>query len=171
MEKEEVLKLEYTKINDDYTIATITYQNDEILKREYFDDDKLEVMSTRQPEFEYPFLFVRGYKTELDNKPIIIPNEDLQFVKEKVKKINEKYGIAKKWYPDIDDRYYYISFGSTNSISQNFWGNTFNENQYLDKNIIFKTREEAKFVADKMLENVDKWREEYQNEYNNEKGE
>ena len=171
MEKEEVLKLEYTKINDDYTIATITYQNDDILKREYFDDDKLEVMSTRQPEFEYPFLFVRGYKTELDNKPIIIPNEDLQFVKEKVKKINEKYGIAKKWYPDIDDRYYYISFGSTNSISQNFWGNTFNENQYLDKNIIFKTREEAKFVADKMLENVDKWREEYQNEYNNEKGE
>ena len=162
MEKEEVLKLEYTKINDDYTIATITYQNDEILKREYFDDDKLEVMSTRQPEFEFPFLFVRGYKTELDNKPIIIPNEDLQFVKEKVKKINEKYGIAKKWYPDIDDRYYYISFGSTNSISQNFWGNTFNENQYLDKNIIFKTREEAKFVADKMLENVDKWREEYQ---------
>lgn len=162
MEKEEVLKLEYLKINDDYTIATITYQNDDILKREYFDDDKLEVMSTRQPEFEYPFLFVRGYKTELDNKPIIIPNEDLQFVKEKVKKINEKYGIAKKWYPDIDDRYYYISFGSTNSISQNFWGNTFNENQYLDKNIIFKTREEAKFVADKMLENVDKWREEYQ---------
>lgn len=162
MEKEEVLKLEYLKINDDYTIATITYQNDDILKREYFDDDKLEVISTRQPEFEYPFLFVRGYKTELDNKPIIIPNEDLQFVKEKVKKINEKYGIAKKWYPDIDDRYYYISFGSTNSISQNFWGNTFNENQYLDKNIIFKTREEAKFVADKMLENVDKWREEYQ---------
>lgn len=162
MEKEEVLKLEYLKINDDYTIATIAYQNDDILKREYFDDDKLEVMSTRHPEFEYPFLFVRGYRTELDNKPIIIPNEDLQFVKEKVKKINEKYGIAKKWYPDIDDRYYYISFGSTNSISQNFWGNTFNENQYLDKNIIFKTRKEAKFVADKMLENVDKWREEYQ---------
>jgi hypothetical protein len=162
MEKEEVLKLEYTKINDDYTIATITYQNDDILKREYFDDDKLEVMSTRQPEFEYPFLFVRGYKTELDNKPIIIPNEDLQFVKEKVKKINEKYGVVKKWYPDIDDRYYYISFGSTNSISQNFWSNTFNENQYLDKNIIFKTREEAKFVANKILENIDKWREEYQ---------
>lgn len=162
MQKEEVLKLEYTKINDDYTIATITYQNDDILKREYFDDDKLEVMSTRQPEFEYPFLFVRGYKTELDNKPIIIPNEDLQFVKEKVKKINEKYGVVKKWYPDIDDRYYYISFGSTNSISQNFWSNTFNENQYLDKNIIFKTREEAKFVANKILENIDKWREEYQ---------
>lgn len=162
MEKEEVLKLEYTKINDDYTIATITYQNDDILKREYFDDDKLEVMSTRQPEFEYPFLFVRGYKTELDNKPIIIPNEDLQFVKEKVKKINEKYGIAKKWYPDIDDRYYYISFGSTNSINYSIWDNTSIENRYLEKNLIFKTSEEAKFVADKMLENIDNYREEYQ---------
>ena len=162
MEKEEVLKLEYTKINDDYTIATITYQNDDILKREYFDDDKLEVMSTRQPEFEYPFLFVRGYKTELDNKPIIIPNEDLQFVKEKVKKINEKYGIAKKWYPDIDDRYYYISFGATNSINYSIWNNTSIENLYLEKNLIFKTSEEAKFVADKMLENIDNYREEYQ---------
>lgn len=162
MEKEEVLKLEYLKINDDYTIATITYQNDDILKREYFDDDKLEVVSTRQPEFEYPFLFVRGYKTELDNKPIIIPNEDLQFVKEKVKKINEKYGIAKKWYPDIDDRYYYISFGSTNSINYSIWGNTLYENRYLKKNLIFKTKEEAQFVANKMLENIDKWQEEYQ---------
>lgn len=162
MQKEEVLKLEYLKINDDYTIATITYQNDDILKREYFDDDKLEVISTRQPEFEYPFLFVRGYRTELDNKPIIIPNEDLQFVKEKVKKINEKYGVVKKWCPNIDDNYYYISFGSTTNISYSFWGNTSIENQFLDKNLIFKTKEEAEFVANKILENIDKWREEYQ---------
>lgn len=168
MEKEEVLKLEYTKINDDYTIATITYQNDDILKREYFDDDKLEVMSTRQPEFEYPFLFVRGYKTELDNKPIIIPNEDLQFVKEKVRKLNEKYGIPTKWYPNIDDNYYYISFSSANNVSYTFWDNTFTENRFLDKNLIFKTKEEAEFVANKMLENVDKWREEYQKENKNE---
>lgn len=159
---QEVLKLEYLKINDDYTIATITYQNDDILKREYFDDDKLEVMSTRQPEFEYPFLFVRGYRTELDNKPIIIPNEDLQFVKEKVKKINEKYGIAKKWCPNIDEKYYYISFGCGDDINCSYWDNTPMENRYLEKNLIFKTSEEAKFVADKMLENIDKWREEYQ---------
>lgn len=162
MEKEEVLKLDYIKISDEYTIATIVYQNDDILKREYFDDDKLEVMSTRQPEFEYPFLFVRGYKTELDNKPIIIPNEDLQFVKEKVKKINEKYGVVKKWCPNIDDNYYYISFGSTTNISYSFWGNTSIENRFLDKNLIFKTKEEAKFVANKILENIDNYIEEYQ---------
>lgn len=171
MQKEEVLKLEYTKINDDYTIATITYQNDDILKREYFDDDKLEVMSTRQPEFEFPFLFVRGYKKESDSIPIIIPNEDLQFVKEKVKKINEKYGIAKKWCPSIDDRYYYISFGSVDNINSEIWHNGLFENMHLKKNLIFKTKEEAKFVANKILENIDNYREEYQNEYNNEKGE
>lgn len=162
MEKEEVLKLEYTKINDDYTIATIVHQNNEILQRDAFYDNELKVISGAKPEFVYPFLYVRGYKTELDNMPFAIPNEHLEFVKEKVKKLNEKYGMPKKWRLKINDKYYYISFGSTNSISQNFWGNTFNENQYLDKNIIFKTREEAKFVADKMLENVDKWREEYQ---------
>lgn len=162
MEKEELLKLEYTKINDDYTIATIVYQNDDILKREYFDDDKLGVISTKQPEFEYPFLFVRGYKTELDNLPITIPNEHLQFVKEKVKKLNEKYGIPKKWRPKINDKYYYISLCSTNSITYSVWGNTVIENRYLEKNLIFKTEEEAKFVANKILENIDNYREEYQ---------
>ena len=164
MQKEEVLKLEYVKMNDDYTVATIVYQNDNVLKREYFNDDKLGVRSDRKPEFMYPSLFVRGYKTELDNMPIIIPNEHLEFVKEKVKKLNEKYGIVKKWYPDIDDNYYYISFGSTNSINYSFWGNTSLENLYLDKNLIFKTEEEASFVADKILENIDKWREEYNNQ-------
>ena len=138
------------------------HQNNEILQRDAFYDNELKVISGAKPEFVYPFLYVRGYKTELDNMPFAIPNEHLEFVKEKVKKLNEKYGMPKKWRLKINDKYYYISFGSTNSISQNFWGNTFNENQYLDKNIIFKTREEAKFVADKMLENVDKWREEYQ---------
>ena len=162
MEKEEVLKLEYLKINDDYTIATIVYQNDEILKRNHFKDYELGVKSFVNPEFVYPNLYVRGYKTELDNLPITIPNDYVEFVKEKVKNINEKYGIAKKWYPDIDDRYYYIFFGSTNSINYSVWGNTLYENRYLEKNLIFKTKEEAKFVANKILENIDKWREEYQ---------
>lgn len=167
MQKEEVLKLEYTKINDDYTIATIVYQNDEILKRNHFKDYELEVKSLVNPEFMYPSLFVRGYKTELDNLPITIPNKHLEFVKEKVKKLNEKYGIPKKWCPNIDNKYYYISFGCKDNINYSLWDNTFIENRYLDKNLIFKTAEEAKFVADKILKNVDKWRE----EYNNEKGE
>lgn len=162
MEKEEVLKLEYTKINDDYTIATIVYQNDEILKRNHFKDYELEVKSFVNPEFMYPSLFVRGYKTELDNLPITIPNEHLEFVKEKVRKLNEKYGIPKKWRPKINDKYYYISLGYANNVGYTFWGNTSIENRYLEKNLIFKTREEAQFVANKMLENIDKWREEYQ---------
>lgn len=36
MQKEEVLKLDYIQISDEYTIATITYQNDDILKRYTF---------------------------------------------------------------------------------------------------------------------------------------
>lgn len=167
MQKEEVLKLDYIQISDEYTIATITYQNDDILKRYIFNDNELGVTSDRNPEFEYPSLFVRGYKKESDSMPIIIPNEHLEFVKDKVKKINEKYGVVKKWCPNIDDNYYYISFGCGDDINCSYWDNTLMENRYLEKNLIFKTEEEAMFVADKILENVDKWREEYQNEYNN----
>lgn len=169
MEKEEVLKLEYLKINDDYTVATITYQNDEILKRNHFKDYELEVKSFVNPEFMYPSLFVRGYKTELDNLPITIPNKHLEFVKEKVRKLNEKYGVVKKWCPNIDDKYYYIYFGRGDNINYSCWDNTLTENRYLNKNLIFKTKEEAKFVANKILENIDNYREEYRNEYNNKK--
>jgi len=171
MQKEEILKLEYTKINDDYTIAIIVYQNDEILKRNHFKDCKLGVKSIVNPEFTHPNLYVRGYKTELDNRPIIIPNDYVEFVKEKVRKLNEKYGVVKKWCPNIDDNYYYISFGSVDNINYIYWDNTLMENRYLEKNLIFKTKEEAKFVVNKILENIDNYREEYQNEYNNEKGE
>ena len=162
MEKEEVLKLEYTKINDDYTIATITYQNDDVLKRNSFNDRELEVISCAKPEFTYPILCVRGYNSELDNMPVIIPNDYVEFVKDKVKKLNEKYGIPKKWRPKINDNYYYIYFGSANNVAWDTWFDGIVGNRYLEKNLIFKTEDEAEFVANKMLENVDKWREEYQ---------
>ena len=171
MQKEEVLKLEYIQINDEFTVATIVYQNDNVLKRSCFIDCELEVESREKPEFIYPILFIKGYKNKLDNKPIIIPNEHLEFVKEKVKKLNEKYGVVKKWCPNIGEKYYTISFDSVNNISQGFWINSITEKLSLKKNLIFKTAEEAKFVANKILENIDNYREEYQNEYNNEKGE
>lgn len=169
MEKEEVLKLNYVMINDDYTIATITYQNYEILKRYSFNDNELGIKSFILPDFIHSTLYIGGCNSALDNRPIIIPNEDLQFVKEKVKKINEKYGIAKKWRPNMDDDYYTICFDCISNVGLNIWGGDRIDNLNLSKNLIFKTRKEAQFVANKMLENIDKWREEYQNEYNNKK--
>lgn len=164
MQKEEVLKLEYLKINDEYTIATIVYQNDDVLKRDCFMDRKLEVVSGTRPEFTYPTLCVRGYKAELDNMPIIIPNEHVKFVKEKVRKLNEKYGVVKKWYPNVGDDYYTICFDFISNVSSDNWNEGYFEKQKFFKNLIFKTEEEAIFVANKMLENIDKWREEYNNQ-------
>ena len=161
MEKEEVLKLEYVKINDEYTVATIVYQNDYILKRNCFNDTELLIRSLRNPEFMYPYLFIRGSWCNVDKMPLIIPNKHLNFVKEKVKKLNKKYGVNKKWCPNINNKYYLISFDSENNISQGIWKNTSIENQMLYKNLIFKTIEEAEFVTNKILKNIDKWRKEY----------
>lgn len=162
MEKEEVLKLEYVKMNNDYTVATIVYQNEDVLKRGHFNDPELKVLSFIVPSFNYTTLFIKGSSSKCDNIPIIIPNEHLEFVKDKVKKINEKYGVPTKWCPNIDEKYYYIYFGCGDNINYSCWDNTLTENRYLNKNLIFKTEEEARFVANKMLENVDKYREEYQ---------
>lgn len=162
MQKEEVLKLEYTKINDDYTIATIVYQNDDILKRNFFKDYELKVVSAVVPSFIYNTLYIRGGNSTSDNMPIIIPNEHVEFIKGKVKKLNEKYGVVKKWCPNIDDRYCLISFSSVDNVAWYTWFDGIVENWLLNKNLIFKTEDEASFVADKMLKNVNKWREEYQ---------
>lgn len=162
MEKEEVLKLEYVKMNNDYTVATIVYQNEDVLKRGHFNDPELKVLSFIVPSFNYTTLFIKGSSSKCDNIPIIIPNEHLEFVKDKVKKINEKYGIAKKWRPNMDDDYYTICFDCISNVGLNIWGGDRIDNLNLSKNLIFKTRKEAQFVANKMLENIDKWREEYQ---------
>lgn len=164
MKKEEVLKLEYTKINDDYTIATITYQNYEILKRNCFNDNELGIKSLILPDFIYPTLYIRGLNSKADNKPILIPNEHVEFVKEKVRKLNEKYGVVKKWCPNIDDNYYSICFDFISNVSLYSWNGDCIDEIKLSKNLIFRTRTEAMFVANKILENVDKWREEYQKE-------
>lgn len=162
MQKEEVLKLKYLKINDDYTIATITYQNDKILKRNCFNDNELRIKSIGVPCFISSTLYIRGYIYTSDNMPVIVPNDYVEFVKEKVKKLNEKYGIPKKWCPDLDEKYYLINLKTVNNIVSGFWDNTKLENEFLKKNLIFKTEEEAEFVANKILENIDSYREEYQ---------
>lgn len=164
MEKEEVLKLEYTKINDDYTIATIVYQNEDILKRNFFNDYELKVTSAVVPSFIYNTLYIRGGNSTSDNMPIIIPNERVEFIKGKVKKLNEKYGVVKKWCPNIDDNYYSICFDFISNVSLYSWNGDCIDEIKLSKNLIFRTRTEAMFVANKILENVDKWREEYQKE-------
>lgn len=119
MKKEKVLEIEIKEINEEWSVFYITYQNEDILKREEFEDKELGVYSAISPNM-YPHrstkkfmeLFIRGKDKTQDTYVVSIRNKHLSILIDKVKAINEKYGIPKKWRAEYEKVYFYIdSYG------------------------------------------------------------
>ena len=113
MEKEDVLELKIidtliTEDGIDYIICKLS-QNTEVLKRG--------VNTEYSKSFEYPGwdirkkqLYTSGDIKEYDNLPFAAPTSDIELLKEKVRAINEKYGIKKRWRAKEGEYFYYIDF-------------------------------------------------------------
>ncbi|NWO18891.1 hypothetical protein [Leptotrichia sp. oral taxon 223] len=98
MERESVLKIEFKPVWDKWAWK-ITKQNEEILRRNEFIDKELNVESFRSPEF-YTIqdkLFIRGSSKKEDEDIQFCTSEEKELIEEKVRAINEKYGIKKRW--------------------------------------------------------------------------
>ena len=54
------------------------------------------------------YLFIRGGDEEGDDIITICSSEEKELIEEKVKAINEKYGIKKRWRAENEGYYYYI---------------------------------------------------------------
>ena len=141
MEKENVLEIEILKINDEWSVGYITYQNEEVLKREIFVDTKLEVYSNDNPTYYYPsdILYILGRMKSGDKTPFIIPNNCLDKLKEKVRLINEKYGISKRWRAERGGKYHYID--NCGYISESHENSSFFDNERYKEGNYFKTKE------------------------------
>lgn len=98
MKKENVLEIEFQPVWDKWAWK-ITKQNEEILKRNNFKDEELNVKSFRYPEFFSLAnkLFIKGSAKSRDDNISICNQEEKALIEEKVKAINEKYGIKKRW--------------------------------------------------------------------------
>lgn len=108
MKKINVLEIEYKEVfNGDYAVK-IKYQNEDVLKRGEFVDDEIGVKSVNVPEFDKKTLFVCGANTEVDNRYNVVSSKKLAEIKEKVEKINKKYGIGPRWRAERGRGYYYI---------------------------------------------------------------
>lgn len=98
MKKIEVLKIESQDVFDSYVACRITYQDTDILKRDKFGDSELNVYS--YSHFDYDLethtLYLRGEWKEEDNKVILLPIEYKAMLEQRVKDINDKYGIYVK---------------------------------------------------------------------------
>ena len=131
MEKEKVLEIEITKIDDNYSCCKIIHQNKNILKTENFNTSfsgsLIFYVKNGSPNFctgydshsgyEFGTLTIKGK----NNIPFIIKNKEIKHLDELVNLINEKYGIAKRWRADKDRRYYFIDdeFSIRCSIEEN----------------------------------------------------
>jgi hypothetical protein F3_00887 len=109
MEKETVLEIEFMPVWDKWAWK-ITKQNEEILKRNEFIDKELKIESFRSPEFLslQNKLFIRGISKIGDDNINICDQEGKALIEEKVKAINEKYGIKKRWRAKYNEIYCYI---------------------------------------------------------------
>ena len=146
MEKEKVLEIESQEVFDKVAVR-IKYQNFEVLKRGEFEDRGIGVVSLNNPCYlSYPYnqLHLKG-KFKIDDDFIFtVTKEDFKNIKNMVEKINEKYGIPKRWRAKIGDCYCSISQRNLVFCSKE-------EERMLDTDLYnlgnyFKTEEEAERV-------------------------
>ncbi len=144
MEKEKVLEIETQEVFDKVAIR-IKYQNFEVLKRGGFYDEETEVESDWKPEYikDNNKLYIQGKDESEDSRIFLVDKEDLKKILEIVNKINEKYGIPKRWRAKENDCYYTI-FG------ENIEKKLLADDKFYNLGNYFKTKEEAQKVKEEL---------------------
>ena len=94
-----ILEVKFTKINDAYSVGEIVYQDEKILERGVFDDKNLKISSFVKPALEGHMFLIRGKYRQEDTIPFVIKNEHLEDLKDRINKLNKKYGHKKIWLP------------------------------------------------------------------------
>lgn len=156
--KENVLEIEFQPVWDKWAWK-ITKQNEEILKRNEFIDKELNVESFRSPEFLSlkNKLFIKGSEKNRDNDISICNQEEKTLIEEKVKSINEKYGIKKRWRADYESLYYYIiNFSEVIERTELYYHG---DNIRYKNGNYFKTEQEAQEYMEYMKQKSLEWHE------------
>lgn len=138
MEKEKVLEIEITKINDNWNAITVKK-----IKEDIENNDLFEWVTVGGNYVCNDKIFInRVYP----NIPFIARNETTLIFKDIVDKINEKYGIPKRWRAKKNEEYYYTN--SVGDICNGIEGNYELDNKRYELGNYFKTEKEAQRVID-----------------------
>lgn len=156
----EVLKLEYQDVFENGVAVRIIYQDENVLTRGEFRDDELNVISSCCFDFvtDSNTLYLRGFRCDLDNFGKVVSKECAELIKEKVKAINNKYGIKENWRAETGEEYYCItSFLEVNSPLET--GILLDEKMYTKGNY-FRTEDQAKEVIKRIKKVLDDYHKE-----------
>lgn len=151
MEKEKVLEIEFQDVFDKVAIK-IKYQNFGVLKRGKFYDEETQVESFLVPEYikGNNKLYIQGEEESKDNIIFLIDKEDLKKILETVNKINEKYGIPKRWRAEEGEEYYFLD--SKCEIWSIYENKKKIDDAFFKLGNYFKTKEEAEKVKKELDE-------------------
>lgn len=158
MEKETVLEIEFQPVFDKWAWK-VTKQNEEILKRGEFVDKEIGVSSICFSDFyrRRKVLFLRGSFNSMDDKINICTSEEKALIEEKLKAINEKYGVKKRWRANKYGYYHFLGniFEICESTEMEFAEDI---ERYRDGNY-FRTKEEAEEYRDYIVKKSLEWHE------------
>ena len=148
MEKENVLEIEYQEVFDKVAVR-IKYQNFEVLKRGEFYDKETRVESAWEPDYNKSDnkFYIQGKREREDNKILLVNKEDLKEILKRVNKINEKYGITKKWRAEKNKGYFYVDSSGLLDEKIDFYTNR--DNQRYELGNYFQTEKEAQKIIDR----------------------
>lgn len=153
MEKENVIEVEFKELWDNNFAWRISYQNEDILKIEEFEDTDLNVYSRSNYDYikDFDTLYIKGRETNYYCSCGVYKSctlEEKKSIEDKIKKINEKYGVKKRWRADRDRRYYFLDdeFIVRGSIEENI---SLDDNIYKLGNY-FRTTEQAEKYVEKI---------------------
>lgn len=150
MEKEKVLEIEITKINDDWSVITIT-KLDETLEEE---NEMVKWNGYKDTEFDFNNKknYINSYNPY---QPFLISNENIRIAESIINEINQKYGIQKRWRAEYKDKYFAIL--NSGKILEIIDYEDIDDNIRYNLGNYFKTLEEAEKVKkelDKFWERV-----------------
>jgi len=140
MEKENILEIEITKINDYWNAITVKK-----IKEDFESNDLLEWITIGKNYVCNDKIFInRVYP----NTPFIAGNETTSIFKDIVDKINKKYGIPKRWRVEKGKKYYFLN---TECEIRNIWEDKTKEDETrYNLGNYFKTEEEAQKVKEEL---------------------
>lgn len=169
MEKENVLEIEITKVNDKFSSWYIKKINErklkhinpneldrlgsnilcfgcgEIYSQTKFNKERIDRTGLYGEYYEYQINLEIKYKNNYD-EPYFIKNEYVEDLKSIVNSVNERYGIPIRWRAEKYKEYFYI--GETGLVRVDKDNFSYGDNMLYNLGNYFKTKEEAQKVID-----------------------
>jgi putative uncharacterized protein FNV0866 len=159
MEKENLLEIEITKINDEYSLAIVKKMNRKVIeekKKYYFgyaNSSSLETNSElhKEPNFRtYISDTIECYDLYInsENDCFTIKNNLVESLEIFLQEFNEKYGFIKRWRVEKGKKYYFLN---TECEIRNIWEDKTKEDETrYNLGNYFKTEEEAQKVKEEL---------------------